>query len=433
MNRIRSAAFVDFDNVFSGLLELDLGAALSFAQEPGEWLERLQLVGIENSYRSFLIRRCYMNPGGWRTPAGLGTDRIYFSRYRPYFTKAGFEVIDCPSLTSKHKNAADIRICIDVLDSLNRETHYDEYVLASGDSDFAPLLQRLRSSDRRVVIMATSQTAIAYESIADQFLNEQRVIELMVGEPEATAADADDESVVARTTTAHAPRALADTSQTLSPIATFRNLVTDTLSQSEKPVNLAALGLKARAVLGPVIDGSNWFGSGGLTRAIVELAIPDIEMDGHYVWLKGRHPAPSATTPGAIELPEFIERLCRVADVPRLDSSVWPKLFDALAKYAAEHLFNLTECTRWTRDELASQGVDVGRSAIGAVVHGSRYGGCPLNHDPAPSPLDIASAYFRNTIKRAAAVSLTMTDEELKQFRDWLWPDIPDTELDEQP
>jgi uncharacterized LabA/DUF88 family protein len=52
-------------------------------------------------------------------------------------------VIDCPPLTSQNKNGADIRMVMDILDALNHQTRFNEFILLSSDADFTPLLTRL--------------------------------------------------------------------------------------------------------------------------------------------------------------------------------------------------------------------------------------------------------------------------------------------------
>lgn len=76
------------------------------------------------------------------------------------------------------KNGADIRIAVKVMTALRAETRYDEFVLASSDADFTPLLQVLRAHDRRVTVISTGSSTAAYEALADQLLDEQDVIEL---------------------------------------------------------------------------------------------------------------------------------------------------------------------------------------------------------------------------------------------------------------
>lgn len=85
-----SAIFIDFDNIYLSLREQDDRAAQAFAAPPGRWLEPLRSMpdqGPEPAReRTFIIRRCYANPSR-------------FSKYRAYFTRSAFEVIDCPPLT----------------------------------------------------------------------------------------------------------------------------------------------------------------------------------------------------------------------------------------------------------------------------------------------------------------------------------------------
>src|SRR5690349_11630970 len=183
MSDVRAALFLDFDNVFSGLFNLDPEVAVQFAVEPGPWLHRPSTTFAPAGSRRWLILRCYLNPSGWvphRDSAGEPA-RLFFSRYRPSFVRAGFEVIDCPRYGGT-KNAADIRIVVDAIDALAGDTRYDEFVIASGDSDMTPLLQRLRRADRRTMIVSPADAATAFTAIADHTLDSQQVVALVQGE-----------------------------------------------------------------------------------------------------------------------------------------------------------------------------------------------------------------------------------------------------------
>jgi NYN domain len=443
MTRLRSALYVDFDNVFSGLLDLDRKAAFAFAEEPRMWLDGLAETRHGPSTRSFLIRRCYINPAGWRKD-GLSEERTYFSKFRPYFTRDGFEVIDCPSLTSRHKNAADIRVCLDILESLSRETRYDEYVIASGDSDFTPLLHRLRAADRQIMLLATTETAVAYRSIADEFMEVHQVIELMLGTYATTGPSPDEYGAGPRQVREpNQAETVSDQPDDLS--AAFRQLVEESLKHSSEPLLLAQLGVKVRGKLGDYIERSDWFGAGSLSKAIVSLGIPGVRTRGHYVWIQGVHDEPEDATVISeglgepqqrlaefeAEQPEFVVQLCRVAEVPRLGSTTWPRVFDKLGAYATQEGFNLTSATRWVRDQLAVEGVEVGRGAVGRTIRGATFGGAALTMRPAPTAAQIALAFLSNAVRRAAAVGLTFTDGQLGQLRSWLYPGIPDSALGE--
>ena len=134
---MRSALFVDFDNTYLALSELDAEAAEAFAERPQVWfgwLEKSLPLPAEldgSSGRNILVRRCYLNPKA-------------FHYFRPHFVRAGFEVIDCPSFTGQGKNSADIKMVIDALDVMNHpDVAYDEFVILSGDADFIPLLLQI--------------------------------------------------------------------------------------------------------------------------------------------------------------------------------------------------------------------------------------------------------------------------------------------------
>jgi uncharacterized LabA/DUF88 family protein len=78
-----------------------------------------------------------------------------YGRFRPFFTRAAFRVVDCPPLTTRGKNSADIYMVLDILDALEHPTSFDEFILLSADADFTPVMLRLRAHDRRTVLLAT--------------------------------------------------------------------------------------------------------------------------------------------------------------------------------------------------------------------------------------------------------------------------------------
>lgn len=164
---LRSALFVDFDNIYSGLASLDRGAANSFATDPGRWLNWLERgvrrtdeFGSRGQSRRILVRHCYLNPQE-------------FAAYRTGFQRAAFRVIDCPPLTRQAKTSTDIHMVMDILDLLRDDTHFDEFIILSGDADFTPVLLRLRANDRRTIVLAVGPAATAYTNAADLLLSER--------------------------------------------------------------------------------------------------------------------------------------------------------------------------------------------------------------------------------------------------------------------
>lgn len=175
---IRSALFVDFDNVYIGLRQLDPAAAEAFATEPGHWLRALE-EGADSEdalSRRFLVRSCYLNPS-------------VYAKYRPNFTRAGFQVVDCPSLTQQGKSSADINLVLDAVDALAARTRYDEFVIVSADADFTPLALRCRAADRRVTIIAASPAAAAYRAVADVVVSADGLVDLVTPVPAEAPAE----------------------------------------------------------------------------------------------------------------------------------------------------------------------------------------------------------------------------------------------------
>jgi uncharacterized LabA/DUF88 family protein len=173
-DRVRTALMLDFDNIFSGLSRLDDASAKQFASHPETWLARFA-EGEDRRQghsapkgRSILARYCYMNPYG---PGG---------RHRHSLLAAGFRVMDCPPITGQGKNSADIRLVIDSLDLLHHPTHFDEFVIMSGDSDFLPLLVHLREHERRTMVVFAGQIASAYRGTADAVVDGKALTNLVL-------------------------------------------------------------------------------------------------------------------------------------------------------------------------------------------------------------------------------------------------------------
>lgn len=176
---MRTALFVDFDNIYLGLQREDPVAAEQFATDPTRWLLWLQdkLEGTQQEgalhegnrrRRKILFRRCYLNPS-------------QFGRFRPYFTRSAIEVVDCPPLTSGGKTSADIHMVMDILDTLSHPTRFDEFILLSGDADFTPVLLRLSKHDRRSAILAIGPASVAYKAACDLLIDQDTFLEEAIG------------------------------------------------------------------------------------------------------------------------------------------------------------------------------------------------------------------------------------------------------------
>jgi len=171
LTHVRTALFVDFDNIYLGLQREDPVAAEQFATDPTRWLLWLQdelPYPEEGRRRKILFRRCYLNPS-------------QFGRFRPYFTRSAIEVVDCPPLTSGGKTSADIHMVMDILDTLSHPTRFDEFILLSGDADFTPVLLRLSKHDRRSAILAIGPASVAYKAACDLLIDQDTFLEEAIG------------------------------------------------------------------------------------------------------------------------------------------------------------------------------------------------------------------------------------------------------------
>jgi len=269
VDEVRAALYVDFDNVYSGLVEHDLVAARTFAEEPAVWVKRLE---ADLGSPHWTHKRCYLNVGGSARNPRTGEPRIPFLPYRRPFADAGFEVIDCPPLTPQRKNAADIRLTVDVMDTLHGPVHVDDFVIASSDSDFTPLLLRLRAADRTTTLVSTFDPVPALTSVATLHVDRRAFMELLIG--------------------GGAPPARGDRTTDPQGWAAFALAVRQEYEQASQPLVLSELGKRLRRRLAGQLPGDGWFGHATLTKALRDLDIPTMAISSHHVWDRTRHRAP---------------------------------------------------------------------------------------------------------------------------------------------
>src|ERR1700745_3954386 len=121
------AVFCDFENIALGVQD-----AKYEKFEIGKVLERLLLKG------SIVVKKAYCD---W--------DR--YKAFKPAMHEAAFELIEIPHVRQSGKNSADIRMVVDALDLCYTKAHVETFVIISGDSDFSPLVSKLRENDKQVI------------------------------------------------------------------------------------------------------------------------------------------------------------------------------------------------------------------------------------------------------------------------------------------
>ena len=142
----RIALFIDFENLVTNTgispSSFDLRPSLDLLLERGK----------------VIFRRAYCDWGRFRE-AKEGLHEL------------GVELIDVPPTTRSGKNGADMRLVIDALELNYARHHIDTFAIASGDSDFVPLANKLRENDKRVIGLAVKEaTSPFFVRACDEFV-----------------------------------------------------------------------------------------------------------------------------------------------------------------------------------------------------------------------------------------------------------------------
>ncbi|MBM3882538.1 MAG: NYN domain-containing protein [Verrucomicrobia bacterium] len=97
-----------------------------------------------------------------------------FDRYKAFkrdLHEAAFELIEIPHVRQSGKNSADIRMVVDALDLCYTKGHVDSFVIVSGDSDFSPLVSKLRENDKTVIgVGVKNSTSDLFINNCDEFI-----------------------------------------------------------------------------------------------------------------------------------------------------------------------------------------------------------------------------------------------------------------------
>jgi uncharacterized LabA/DUF88 family protein len=121
------ALFCDFENIALGVQD-----AKYEKFDIGKVLERLLLKG------SIVVKKAYCD---WER----------YKSFKAPMHEASFELIEIPHVRQSGKNSADIRMVVDALDLCYTKSHVETFVIISGDSDFSPLVSKLRENDKVVI------------------------------------------------------------------------------------------------------------------------------------------------------------------------------------------------------------------------------------------------------------------------------------------
>ncbi len=154
----RIAVFIDFENVAVGVKESNLG---NF--DIDLVLKRLVEKG------KILVKRAY-------------SDWHRYTEFKRAFHQEAIELIDVPQTRYSGKNSADIRMVVDAMDLATQKEHIDTFVLVSGDSDFSPLVSKLRENGRYVIGLGVRKSSSdLLVNNCDEFIYYEDLIRPTVG------------------------------------------------------------------------------------------------------------------------------------------------------------------------------------------------------------------------------------------------------------
>lgn len=306
------AVFVDYDNIYLSLRRQDEAAAKQFPKDVIGWLQQLESgemiteTGRSSTkvQRRLVMCRCYGNPVPRRNSRDNSTDIGSFPFVRHHFLRAGFDIVDCPPLTAQLKNSSDIRMVMDIQDFLDHKTHFDEFIILSGDADFAPILQRLRTHARHTTIYVNENTATPYVAICDAQVREQ---DLLTRLRKAAKQDKSNKRKIENRQQNQLPDPHEQTS-----LADLRNRITAEIERvvasSDKPVALAYLADKAQRNLShEETVGSNWANYGSFLSFLQNNLPEGMHLSTnqpYYVIDERRHTQTSAETPPVTQIQE---------------------------------------------------------------------------------------------------------------------------------
>ncbi len=184
------AVFCDFENLAIGVRE-----ARYDKFDMGRVVERLLLKG------SIVVKKAYCD---W--------DR--YREHKKAMHEAAFELIEIPHVRQSGKNSADIRLVVDALDLCYTKAHVDTFIIVSGDSDFSPLVSKLRENNKTVIgVGVKNSTGDIFISNCDEFI----FYDDLVREQRRKRGDSENRTAAPRNGEAAAPKPRAGKAAAVPP------------------------------------------------------------------------------------------------------------------------------------------------------------------------------------------------------------------------
>jgi uncharacterized LabA/DUF88 family protein len=404
---LRSALFVDFDNLFIRLSQQDEVLAETFATQPLQWLEWFE-EKLDSAYcystpcqRRIICRRCYLNPKS-------------FGKYRPYFIRAAFETVDCPTLTTYGKTSADVHMVLDILELLDHKVFYDEFIILSADADFTPVLLKLRKCDRRTAVLAVGNSSPAYQAASDMLVDQDKFIDeaLLLNETFSEPQDGYSKAAAQENGVIHMASAIV------------KNLV----EKSGTPVSMASLASKIRNEISSIDD--TWHGHTTFKHFLASLSLNGLKISSvmpGYVYDPSRHtaPAPSQNQQQTAifsensDLSRIAIAINRITDTPLLSPRSYKRLFEIIADEVNSNGFHLVPTSKNVRDHCKEEEINISRQSVNFVLRGISFAGHRFVRENEVAE-NLARAFYKNTLNLCENAQLSFEDTDIPFIKEWI-------------
>lgn len=385
-----------------------------FATRPSDWMRWLSEslpIPLEaaESKRRLLVRRCYLNPQ-------------VFQRFRPAFNRSGFEIVDCPAMTSTGKTSTDVHMVLDIVELLQHPVHYDEFIVFSADADFTPVLRKLRRWDRRTTVLAIGFPSAAYQASADLLIDEGEFIRGALGVEEI------DEVPPTPPDPPRIPQPASDAGARNKAVA---EMIRSEVAASDQPVSCARVAQR----LGSVFPGlaGDWGGQATFRKFVDSLDLGPLVVDwssagGVIVDPRRGQCSPAARdsiVEGGTEVEGLIRQVAEVSGAPLLTAEEHVALFEAIAGDLAVVPFNLRDTGKRVRDHCRRQGWSVSRDDVNFVLRGLLIAGHEFGRGE-DSPAALARAHARNVLHLCEREQLGLDALARDAVARWIAGSAPD-------
>ena len=163
------AIYLDFEN-----LAISADEAYPSKERP---LQIGPIVDFINSKGNVCLKKAY---GNWNIPI--------FRQYQQMLIESGFELIHLPATTSRGKNGADVKMAVDVMENMELVKFINIFIIGSGDTDFIPLIQRIRARGKKVILIGFDHSV---GTLVKKNCSEYKSLEELIGKPEKDSLSSD--------------------------------------------------------------------------------------------------------------------------------------------------------------------------------------------------------------------------------------------------